>query len=304
MKIKFKNVIVYTICYFLAVLAVVIISNNYYIASDTDNLVNEAYKVDKDLTNGKPIRFDDIKVETFTKDQTSDKDIAILKDGAATSRVIKKDTISVAIPRYVDNQIIGYLRITDKKTDDSFIITLFVIFALIIYLVWLLQFYLRYTKSKEYMENLVAKIKAISRNPLEQSYLITDETDPITKELNKLGEKIQHQAISTRPKKENLYEFIEFFDFPIFIYNGKGSIKRYNEAFKGDFSAGESLDMFSQDADFLTFLVSKLVDPELDAKEFHFDHKKSDYIVHLQPIPDLTDNILVTMQEVTSLKNN
>ncbi|WEV44820.1 hypothetical protein OZX60_05120 [Streptococcaceae bacterium ESL0687] len=302
MKTKVKNLLAYAILYFLSILTVILITNNYYLAKDTDNLTNIAYKVDEDLNNGKPSRFDDISVETFSKDEDTASDIKILKEGAPTARIVSNKKISVAIPRYENSQIIGYLRVTGHETDTFFIKTVFVIFASFFYLLWIVQYFIKAKRYEIYQEAIVAKIKAISRNPLEQSYIITEETDPITKELNRLGEKIQQRAESTKPKKENLYEFIELFNFPIFIYNGKGAIKRYNKAFEHDFSKGTSIDMFSSDSDFLSFLVTKLVDPKASKQEFHFGYKRADYLVHLAPIPDLTNNILVSMEEVTNYK--
>ncbi|WEV60312.1 hypothetical protein OZX68_05150 [Streptococcaceae bacterium ESL0729] len=302
MKTRVKNLLTYAILYFLSVLLVVVITNNYYLAKDTDNLADVAYKIDEDLNSGITSRFDDISVETFSKSENTASDIKILSQGAQTARTVNGKNISVAIPRYENSQLIGYLRVTGHKTDTFFIKAIFVIFASFFYLLWIVQYFIKARRYQIYQEAIVAKIKAISRNPLEQSYIITEETDPITKELNRLGEKIQQRAESTKPKKENLYEFIELFNFPIFIYNGKGAIKRYNKAFAQDFSKSESIDMFSSDSDFLGFLVAKLVDPKASKQEFHFGYKKADYLVHLAPIPDLTNNILVSMEEVTSYK--
>ncbi|XOW22112.1 hypothetical protein QK908_07340 [Lactococcus cremoris] len=144
------------------------------------------------------------------------------------------------------------------------------------------------------------KIKNIERSPLTQSYLMNENDDKITTELNKLGEKIQKQALSHTEKKENLYEFIEFFQFPIFIYNNKGKIRRTNASFKNEFSDTENLDIFSPYADFLNFLVDKILHPDIQEKLFFFEKLGAYYQVRITPLPDL-DSLMVTM-DVSSYK--
>jgi two-component system OmpR family sensor kinase len=76
-----------------------------------------------------------------------------------------------------------------------------------------------------------------------------------------LGETIQHQAESSTPAKKNLYAFIEFFEFPIFIYDLKGTIRRSNASFQNEFMATKNLDVFSPYSDVLQFFVNKMLQP-------------------------------------------
>jgi hypothetical protein len=303
MKLNYKNLIIYTLVYLLATSAFILITNNYYLRENTSYLTNMAYMADKDVNFNNDINnTTGIKVETFGLNEANAKDLKILNKGAATARVLDKDTISVAIPRYKNKQVVGYLRVTDDRNRPIFVIGLFLVFSSALYIAWIVQYVLRFRKQKEAMDNTVAKIKAIYRNPIDQNYLITDNNDKVTNELNKLGEKIQKQALSSKPKKENLYEFIEFFDFPIFIYNQKGSIRRANKAFDSKFSSDRNIDLFSSESEFLKFLVSNLLDPEVVIRDFYFEKQNADYLVHLRPLADLSNNILVTLQEVTAYK--
>lgn len=103
-------------------------------------------------------------------------------------------------------------------------------------------------------------------------------------------------------RKENLYEFIEFFQFPIFIYNNKGKIRRTNASFKNEFSDTENLDIFSPYADFLNFLVDKILHPDIQEKLFYFEKLGAYYQVRITPLPDLDSRFMVTMMDVSSYR--
>ncbi|PCS00972.1 histidine kinase [Lactococcus fujiensis JCM 16395] len=222
-----------------------------------------------------------------------------IAEGAPYSRQLSSGSIILTSPIYEDGQIKGYLKVTQDRTQTFFINSLIIFFALLIYLTFGVITVERSRRNYVFTQNIIAKIKNIERSPLTQSYLIGDDTDRISVALNHLGETIQRQLLSHAEKKENLYEFIEFFSFPIFVYNGKGSIRKTNAVFKNDFSDTQNLDIFSPYAEFLRFLVDKMLHPDIQEKVFYFEQLSAYYQVRITPLPELDNRFIVTMMDIT-----
>ena len=99
-------------------------------------------------------------------------------------------------PIFSEGQINGYLKVTENRTSTFFTDFAIIIFAILFYLAVAIQVLRSAQRAYVFRENTVAKIKNIERSPLTQSYLMNENDDKITTELNKLGEKIQKQALS------------------------------------------------------------------------------------------------------------
>ena len=183
--------------------------------------------------------------------------------------------------------ITGYLHAEDSRTSPWFTNLMVGGFALIVYFACASYVFVHARRNYLFTQDIVAKIKNIERSPLTQSYLMSENDDKVTLALNSLGEYIQNQILSHSEKKENIYEFIELFQFPIFIYNAKGKIRKTNAAFKNEFADTHNLDIFSPYADFLSFLVDKMLNPTTQEKNFYFENINAYYQVRISPLPDL-----------------
>ncbi|MFC4652674.1 sensor histidine kinase [Lactococcus nasutitermitis] len=294
---KLKNIGIITLIYALLTLALVLLLNQNLLNADTQRILNttntlELFK-EKHPNTALPHNF-----QILSK-TTTDSDTKKIADGAPYSRQLTTDRIEITSPIYTNAQLNGYLRISEERTSPVFINVMVIIFALLIYFAAAFITVNRARKAASFSQNTIAKIKNIERSPMTQSYLIGEDDDRITIALNQLGERIQQQILSQTDKKENLYEFIEWFQFPIFVYNGKGSIRRANASFKNDFADTNNLDIFSPYADFLTFLVDKILHPDIQEKLFHFEGLNAYYQVRIVPLPDLDNRFIVTMMDVT-----
>ncbi|RZI48074.1 sensor histidine kinase [Lactococcus kimchii] len=297
---KLKNIVLLTILYCIATLVLVILVTQNILSNDTKRVLETADKVQLFLEkhpNGElPTNFEHLAASTNNEETRK------IGQGAAYARSLTSERITITSPLFDEGQIRGYLRVSEERTPSFFVNFSIIAFALLFYLGVAVQVVRAAQRSYLFRENTVAKIKNIERSPLTQSYLINEDDDKITTELNKLGESIQMQALSHTEKKENLYEFIEFFQFPIFIYNSKGKIRRTNASFKNEFADTANLDVFSPFADFLSFLVDKMLNPDIQEKLFYFEKIAAYYQVRITPLPDLDSRFLVTMMDVTSYR--
>ena len=289
-----------TVLYIIATLSLVILSNQNILENDTNRVLKTIDKIqlflEKHPDNPLPDNFEHLPKNTVNSDTKK------IKKGATYARSLDSQEITVTSPIFSEGQINGYLKVTENRTSTFFTDFAIIIFAILFYLAVAIQVLRSAQRAYVFRENTVAKIKNIERSPLTQSYLMNENDDKITTELNKLGEKIQKQALSHTEKKENLYEFIEFFQFPIFIYNNKGKIRRTNASFKNEFSDTENLDIFSPYADFLNFLVDKILHPDIQEKLFYFEKLGAYYQVRITPLPDLDSRFMVTMMDVSSYR--
>nr|WP_162930821.1 HAMP domain-containing sensor histidine kinase [Lactococcus allomyrinae] len=297
-KTKLRNIVILTVIYIIATLSLVILLNQNILNNDTNRVLERSSNIQLFLEKHPNVSLP--KGFELLPKATDDSDTRKIAHGAAYSRDLTRSKITITSPIFDDGQVKNYLQITESRTPSWFISFATVTFAILIYLGVGFQVLNRARELRNFTENTVAKIKNIERSPLTQSYLISEKDDRITTALNTLGESIQRQALSHTEKKENLYEFIEFFQFPIFIYNNKGKIRKTNAAFKNEFTDTHNLDIFSPYADFLTFLVDKMLHPDIQEKLFYFEEIAAYYQVRITPLPELDSRFLVTMMDVTS----
>lgn len=299
-KFKIKNIIIITIVYAAVLSALLLLVNRHLLNNDITRALDTSNQVQLFLEKhpNVPLPSSYRLLDADLKNEETKK----IADGAPYSRQLKDGQIIVTAPIYQNGQIKSYLSVSQDLTQTIFIDSSIIFFFLIIYLAVGFITIERQRKAALFSQNIIAKIKNIERSPLTQSYLISDDTDQISVALNGLGENIQSQILSHSEKKENLYEFIEFFSFPIFVYNGRGSIRRTNAAFKNDFSDTKNLDIFSPYAEFLQFLVDKMLHPDIQEKTFYFEPISAYYQVRITPLPELDNRFIVTMMDITRYK--
>ena len=239
---------------------------------------------------------------TLLPKDTTDPGVTAIKNGAAYSRQLTASQISIIVPVYKNGQIESYSLLTDQRSPIGETVGLIIFLTSSFYLLSLYIMVRRAFRARTYVGNTVAKIKAIERSPLTQNYLIAKDDDEVSTALNQLGETIQSRIQSNREKKKNIYEFIEFFQFPIFIYDNKGRIHHSNAAFKNEFSTSDSLDQFSPYTEFLNFLVDKMLTPTLQDKTIYFEAIQAYYEVEFLPLTlaDIERRYMVTLNDVTA----
>ncbi|GFH41979.1 two-component sensor histidine kinase [Lactococcus hodotermopsidis] len=299
-RTKLAKALLFTGFYFLATTIVVVLLNTHQMTVDTDNLVAHAYTISDVLEKTPNTHFDEtIKILPLTHQNKAIKNI---ENGATFSRTLSQNTLKVTIPNYKKAILQNYIQVTAKRSSTLFETILIIIFTIGIYLIWAVQFIIRTQNQRHFETDTIAKIKNIRRSPLTQSYLISENDNKITTELNLLGDFIQNQAQSQTPTKQNLYEFIDYFEFPIFIYDLKGTIRSTNASFKNEFSDTKTLDIFSPYSDVLQFLVNKMLQPTRQERTFHFEKLNAYYVVDVLPLSTLNSLLMVTMIDVTAYK--
>lgn len=296
-KIRLRTAILITLAYALATIFVIAVLNNNIVGNDTSRVISNITSI-KNILQNHPDSQIPPNAEVLPA-TTNNADTRKIEDGANYAQTLSSRNITITSPVYQNGQVTKYIRLTEQRTSTSFVSGVIIFFALATYLGVAFWYAIRTRKSQQFVDDTVAKIRNIERSPLTQSYLITEEDDRITTAINHLGEEIQRQALSHSEKKENLYEFIEFFQFPIFIYSGKGQIKRSNAAFINEFADSENLDIFSPYSDFLTFLVDKMLHPTMQEKIFFFEDINAYYQIRITPLPELESRFLVSMLDVT-----
>ncbi|MGY3730579.1 sensor histidine kinase [Lactococcus termiticola] len=294
---KLRNAILITVGYILACILVISLLCSSITGSDTNRVITNISNV-KHLISDYPDAPLPPNVKILPGDSNTSETRKI-RDGANYAQQLSSGRITITSPIYDNAQITKYIQSSDTRTPVNFIIAIILFFAVAVYAAFAFYYLVVVRRRNLYTEETVAKIKNIERSPLTQSYLISENDDKITIALNKLGESIQAQALSHAEKKENLYEFIEFFQFPIFIYSAKGIIKRSNAAFQNEFSDSENLDIFSPYSEFLSFLVDKMLHPTMQEKVFYFEDINAHYQIRITPLPELESRFLVTMLDVT-----
>ncbi|MDR1605671.1 MAG: HAMP domain-containing histidine kinase [Streptococcaceae bacterium] len=299
---KFLNVIIFSSVYLLATVGLIALLTQHMTNLDTKSLLLRAYSISDRLKQNPETEFDEyIHILPANADTQA---VNTIKQGAKFSRSFDKTklTITVTVPNYQKGVIQNYVQVTRERSSTTFQIVVVTIFALTIYSIWVVQLYTNTKRLHRFERDTIAKIKNIRRSPLTQSYLISENDDPITTALNHLGETLQEQATSSKPAKKNLYEFIELFEFPIFIYDLKGTIRRSNASFKNEFSDTKNLDIFSPYSDVLQFLVNKMLQPTQQERTFYFEHLNAYYTIGVRPLQSLDHRLMVTMIDVTAYK--
>ena len=258
-KFNISKLLLFSGVYLLATVVMIIFLTQHTLKIDTENLTVRAYAVADILNKNPQTKFDDSVLVLPLSTQS--KAVENIKNGARFTRSLSQTSMTVTIPNYQDAVLKNYIQITCERSSDSAVNGIIIAFTTIIYLIWIYQLYTSAKKLHQFETDTIAKIKNIRRSPLTQSYLISENDDKVTTALNHLGESIQHKAESSTPAKKNLYEFIELFEFPIFIYDLKGTIRRSNASFKNEFADTKNLDIFSPYSDVLQFLVNKMLKP-------------------------------------------
>ncbi len=284
----------------MATILVVLLLNTHTVTTDTNHLADRAYTISDILNQAPETKFGET-VKILPKKSQAEAVLNIQK-GATFSRTMTAKKMTITIPNYEKAVLKNYIQVTSQRSSTLFETIIVIIFAGLIYVIGLGQFYLANKKRLTFEADTIAKIKNIRRSPLTQSYLISEDDNKITTALNHLGETIQHQAESSTPAKKNLYAFIEFFEFPIFIYDLKGTIHRSNASFQNEFMATKNLDVFSPYSDVLQVSVNKMLKPTREEQTFYFEKINAYYTVTLQPIEALERRLMVTMIDVTAYK--
>ncbi len=182
-----------TVLYIIATLSLVILSNQNILENDTNRVLKTIDQIqlflEKHPDNPLPANFEHLSKNTVNSDTKK------IKNGAAYARSLDSKDITVTSPIFSEGQIDGYLKVTENRTSTFFTDFAIIIFAILFYLAVAIQVLKSAQRAYVFRENTVAKIKNIERSPLTQSYLMNENDDKITTELNKLGEKIQKQAL-------------------------------------------------------------------------------------------------------------
>lgn len=299
-KFNISKLLLFSGVYLLATVVMIIFLTQHTLKIDTENLTVRAYAVADILNKNPQTKFDDSVLVLPLSTQS--KAVENIKNGARFTRSLSQTSMTVTIPNYQDAVLKNYIQITRERSSDSAVNGIIIAFTTIIYLIWIYQLYTSAKKLHQFETDTIAKIKNIRRSPLTQSYLISENDDKVTTALNHLGESIQHKAESSTPAKKNLYEFIELFEFPIFIYDLKGTIRRSNASFKNEFADTKNLDIFSPYSDVLQFLVNKMLKPGQQEHTFYFEQLNAYYTMNVRPIQSLDHRLMVTMIDVTTYK--
>ncbi|QPS71890.1 sensor histidine kinase [Lactococcus garvieae] len=299
-KIKLKNIVISTIIYLVATVILLVFLNIQILKTDTNRVL---HTIDTTKTllaehpnSALPSKFQYLPAGTHNADTNK------IEEGADYAQTVSRQSIEITSPIRENGVIVGYLHASDTRTSPWFTNLMVGGFATLVYLACAFYIFVHARRNYLFTQDIVAKIKNIERSPLTQSYLMSENDDKVTLALNSLGEYIQNQILSHSEKKENIYEFIELFQFPIFIYNAKGKIRKTNAAFKNEFADTHNLDIFSPYADFLTFLVDKMLNPTTQEKNFYFENINAYYQVRISPLPDLDNRFLVTLLDITAFK--
>jgi len=299
-KPRLKFIFIATLVYILATVVLILASNANILNNDTTRVLNSVDRAKTFMTAHPDIKLTD--KYSLLPASTKNSDTEKISAGAEYSRTIQGTSIQITSPIYQNGQIKSYIKVIDTVTPVWFTNLMILLFSTLVYICALVFIFIRARQLYIFTENTVAKIKNIERSSMSQSYLINENDDKLTKALNHLGETIQAQVSSNTEKKENLYEFIEFFQFPIFIYSEKGTIHRTNALFKDTFSDTHNLDIFSPYADFLSFLVDMMIHPTLQEKNFYFQPLNAYYYVRILPLADIDNRFLVSMHNITQYR--
>ena len=299
-KIKLKNIVISTVIYLVATVTLLVFLNIQILKTDT-NRVLHAIETTKTFLSEHPDAALPSKFQYWPA-RTQNEETKKIDAGAEYAQSVTRHSIEITSPIRKDGVITAYLHAVDSRTSPWFTNLMVGGFATLVYLACAFYVFVHARRNYLFTQDIVAKIKNIERSPLTQSYLMSENDDKVTSALNSLGEYIQNQILSHSEKKENIYEFIELFQFPIFIYNAKGKIRKTNAAFKNEFADTHNLDIFSPYADFLTFLVDKMLNPTTQEKDFYFENINAYYQVRISPLPDLDNRFLVTLLDITAFK--
>ncbi|MDR0297827.1 MAG: HAMP domain-containing histidine kinase [Streptococcaceae bacterium] len=292
LRINWRTILGLTALYVILSALVIFLLVNHTLDNDTERArarIDQVHLADS-------VQPRDIQILSATTSTTATKTIA---SGAAYAREVKGSSLVVTSAVRTNGKITAFIEVTDPRTSVAFTVSMILLFAFLLYIISIVGTIRRAVTLRAYTSQLVAKIRNIERSPLTQNYIITKNDDRITTAINHLGETIQKRLASNSETKENLYEFLEFFQFPIFVYDGKGVIHRANAAFQNEFGVQNTIDIFSPYPDFLKFLVDKMLRPDIQDKTFHFEAMNSYYAIHFNPLMQIHNRYLVALNDVS-----
>ncbi|MFZ2028334.1 MAG: two-component sensor histidine kinase, partial [Lactococcus raffinolactis] len=168
--------------------------NTHTVTTDTNHLSDRAYTISDILNKSPETKFGET-VKILAKNNQAEA-VQNIKKGATFSRTMTAKKMTITVPNYEKAVLKNYIQVTSQRSSTLFETVVVIIFAGLIYVIGLGQFYLANKKRLTFEADTIAKIKNIRRSPLTQSYLISEDDNKITTELNHLGETIQHQAES------------------------------------------------------------------------------------------------------------
>ncbi|MFV0556730.1 MAG: sensor histidine kinase [Lactovum sp.] len=297
LKISWKTFLGISLLYISITALTIFFVNQNYRQLDSNRILKRANEIKRNLKERPEIILDrSIKEYDLDTDNTATQ---VILEGAAYARNFTTNSITITLPIVENGKITSYLAVTDTRTSGFFTTVAIILLSLILWTLSVFEIARRAIGAEQHTKNTIAKIKNIERSPLTQSYLITKDDDPVTIALNHLGDNIQQRILSNQETKENLYEFIEFFQFPIFVYDGRGLLHRSNAAFQNEFSNAKGIDVFSPFPEFLNFLVEKMVHPDIQNTTFYFENINCYYKISFNPLEMINNRYLVVMNDVS-----
>ncbi|GAB2025641.1 sensor histidine kinase [Lactovum odontotermitis] len=219
-------------------------------------------ELDKVILTDAPDKAAGTSVRQLSRNTQSDATNAI-KNGASYSRQVKNSQLTITKAYYENGQILGFLALTEERTSASGSIQLMIVVVVIFYVVLLA---------------LILKGRKVD------------------------GGAPQEPAIVPQTETEKPYEFTEFFNFPIFIYDNYGKIRYGNGAFEREFPGHSEISQFSGQLDFLNFLLGKMLNPSPAEALIHFEALNQDFETQFLPMSE-NNNFLVTLRDVTAYRN-
>ncbi|MDR0300499.1 MAG: two-component sensor histidine kinase, partial [Streptococcaceae bacterium] len=221
LKLTWKSLLTISLFYAILSIFVIVMVDRNAVQIDMNRVLGRAQQMAREMVANPNLTLDSSAKKLSANANTEA--TGIIAKGSAYASELSADNITITIPIIENGKTTSYLAVTDTRSSVSFTNISIIMLSMILWMFSLYGVVRRALNQAQYTKNTVAKIRNIERSPLTQSYLITKNDDPITTALNHLGDNIQLRILSNQETKENLYEFIEFFQFPIFVYDGKGA---------------------------------------------------------------------------------
>lgn len=187
-----------------------------------------------------------------------------VKNGASFGRKITKHKITITEALYKNGQITAFVSLTERPSSIKGTMELMLATILILY--------------SASVFFLVKRGK---------------------KTVNSLAEKKRHSMPTV-----SSYDYTEYFNFPIFVFDDHGIITFGNQAFRLKFPDHTTISQFSGQINFLNFLLQKMLNPESPSNQLiHFSTVSADYDVQIQALPEDKSRFLVMLSDVTVYQN-
>lgn len=240
--------------------------------ADLNMLENRTQKVEVLNANGKT-------VFPKTNELIETEDIANLKKGSYTAKLITDNTITYSTKIIRDNKTIGFLRLSEDRVSSQALKMIVLLSLIALYLVYLVNLYLSQKEKHREMESILEN---------ERQNLLQFEEDII------------EESESTEILIDSYIEFSKALHIPSFIYNQKGKIIQANHAIYRTFPEFyRSIDYFSLEAEFLNLLVNQLIEPYHLHRHLEFTKINRFFKVTLSPINE--ENFFVLLEDQTEI---